>query len=98
MQIVIEIPEETYHEVAACGLRLCPKDESVLVDAVTNGIVLPKHGRLIDADKLKMLYENRRDNFSYYGNEYESAKYESYDIAVDDVDDAPTILEETGGE
>lgn len=45
MQIVIDIPEETYEYWKT------HKHEYVISEAIINGIVLPKgHGRLIDAD------------------------------------------------
>lgn len=53
MQIVINIPEETYNEVCWRGLFLGPRDNKELVNAIKNGTSLPKgHGRLIDADRL----------------------------------------------
>lgn len=54
MQIVIDIPEETYHEVCWRGLSLCPRDKVNLVKAIRNGTPLPKgHGRIGDLDALE---------------------------------------------
>lgn len=54
MQIVIDIPEETYHQIQIYGLWLCPRDKQALKAALKTGVVLPeKHGRLIDADVLR---------------------------------------------
>lgn len=47
MQIVIDIPKEMYEN--ALNGYLCGSE--ILVNAIKNGIALPKgHGRLIDAD------------------------------------------------
>lgn len=49
MQIVIDIPKETYGFLKKYGT-----DGGVVEKAVLNGTVLPKgHGRLIDGDELE---------------------------------------------
>lgn len=54
MQIVIDIPEETYKNVRMYGTYLNPRDKSNLEKALENGTPLPKgHGRLIDMEYLK---------------------------------------------
>lgn len=51
MQIVIDIPEETYKEIKE---GFYDKNTRKMAIAIGNGIPLPKgHGRLIDADELK---------------------------------------------
>jgi len=51
MQIVIDIPEETYK--ATCNGCMLPPDVENVVQGIKNGTPLPKgHGRLIDADKI----------------------------------------------
>ena len=89
MQIVIDIPEEWYYDMV--------KEEFTKVDelcgAVQLGIVLPKgHGTLKDTDKLTEKINYFKDDWDYYGNEYEIGRYESYDYAVDMIEDAPTII------
>ena len=51
------------------------------------------HGALKDADKLAIAIAMLRDRCNYYGNEYESALFQAYDICVDEIIDAPTIIE-----
>jgi hypothetical protein len=61
---------------------------------IKEGTPLPKgHGRLKDTDKISDELERLRDSWNQYGNEYESGKYEGYDYALDEVLDAPTIIE-----
>ena len=76
MQIVIDISEEKYELIMRCG-----KDETnypttlALYDAVKSGTVLPKHGRLIDADAMTKDYDtfqksivlNKTENGSIVG-------------------------------
>lgn len=51
MQIVIDIPEDTY--IATCNKSMLPPDVKNVVNAIKNGIVLPKgRGRLIDEDEV----------------------------------------------
>lgn len=49
MQIVIDIPEEIIENVKN-GTWF---GNNIISNAIENGTVLPKHGRLIDADELK---------------------------------------------
>ncbi len=48
MQIVIDIPENTY--TATCRGSMLPPDVENVVNAIKNGTPLKGHGRLIDAD------------------------------------------------
>lgn len=56
MQIVVELPEIIAVDIAE-GFPKAYTD--VIVDAIRKGIVLPEHGRLIDADVLTQ--EVKRD-------------------------------------
>ncbi len=52
MQIVIDIPEETYHDIKVGNTRLC-STRNVALYAIANGVPIPKgHGRLIDVDEI----------------------------------------------
>lgn len=67
MQIVIDIPKQTYLNAKAD--MLCGADS--IVKAIKSGIPLPRgHGRLIDADKLWDSYHNLDYDF-----------YEALDLA-----------------
>ena len=78
MKIVIDIPRLTYFD---CLSGAC--DTDILVDAVANGTTLPKnHGDLIDRDELL--------NCSY---EIDGAYTYEEVVHIDDVKQAPTIIE-----
>jgi len=88
VELVIKIPRAYYELV----LERCK--DPVLLNAFKNGILLPRgHGKLKDTDKISDELERLRDSWNQYGNEYESGKYEGYDYALDEVLDAPTIIE-----
>lgn len=77
MQIVIDIPEETYDFIKRTGYHT-----QSLYKAIKNGTPLPKgHGRLIDADAI-----NIHDVSPAYGMEV-------YGVTQDDIEYEPTILE-----
>ena len=81
MKIVIDIPEAEYELIVndeACGLN-------VLTRAIANGTPLPKgHGELVDADEL-LEKQYRIDD---------SVTLSTRDVVnVEDVEDAPTIIE-----
>lgn len=62
MQIVIEIPEDTYKDIIESGFIergfIWDEDKEVAIHAIKNGTPLPKgHGRLIDEDALNLDYE-----------------------------------------
>ena len=66
MQIVIDIPDNEYHQI--CELRL--HNRTFYDDAIRKGTPLPKgHGRLIDADKLWDSYHDLDYDF-----------YEAFDL------------------
>ena len=55
MQVVIDIPEDTYR--ATCTESMLPPDVKNVVNAIKNGIPLPKgHGDLIDRYTLSPIY------------------------------------------
>lgn len=91
MQIVIDITEKLYKALKQDDNE---GDAWDAVEAIINGTPLPKgHGALKDADALAVAIAIRRDNWNCYGNEYESAMYQAYDNSVDEIIDAPTIIE-----
>jgi hypothetical protein len=54
MQIVIDIPEDDYHDILQyTELKANTEFENLMIVAIKNGTTLPKgHGRLIDADDI----------------------------------------------
>lgn len=91
MKIVIDICVYTYNGILK-GKEV-DIDEAEVIDAVKNGVVLPKgHGALKDADKLAVAIAMIRDKYNYYG-ECEPALFKAYDNSVDEIIDAPTIIE-----
>ena len=92
MQIVIDIPEREYkvicenNYVAVCA---CP---NLLSNAIKNGTVLPKHGRLIDADAQDL----RAELWTF--TRYTGIDEMPYEDATQTIDNAPTILEAWGNE
>lgn len=93
MKIVIDIPKRMYEKICNNTLGI------EIFEAIKNGTPLPKnHGRLIDAEKIANDINALKDNWNRYGNEYESGRYESYDYAVDTIEDAPTIIEGSDSE
>lgn len=93
MKLVIDIDDNTYAHLFDSGMEIVPQVGEILL-AVKNGKQLPKvHGALKDADELAIAIAMLRDKCDYYGSEYESAGFQCYDIAVDKIIDAPTIIE-----
>lgn len=88
MQIVIDIPDKTYHSIKntkQVGERNC----WILTNAIINSTPLPKgHGRLIDADEL---YKQDKEDWLTLNN----APFISTDYAhvFAEIDNAPTIIE-----
>ena len=82
MQIVIDIPEEIIENVKN-GMWF---GNNIISNAIENGTVLPKHGRLKDVDEIldKLLYMGYMDE----------QKSEIEDV----IEMLPTILEATGVE
>jgi len=50
-EIMIKIPEYIIDDIKECGF-IPEEDNEELCKVIINGTVLPKHGRLIDADAL----------------------------------------------
>ena len=99
MQIVIDIPEEEYHNYLKMRPAY-PKGVFCYIEAIQQGTPLPEgHGRLIDADEtLKAM--DTWDKFGYIetgcfvrepGNDY--ASYVHYEDMVKAVSGTPTIIE-----
>ncbi len=89
MKIVIDIPEEVYE-----GIMDGTENTWDALDLILKSKILPKGcGRLVDADKLAVAIAMIRDGWNDYGNEYESTMFRAYDNCVDEIIDAPTIIE-----
>jgi hypothetical protein len=97
MEIVIDIPEDVYTRLFDNGIQdneIAIDDVCEMARAIRSGTPLPKgHGALKDADKLAIAIAMIRDKCNYYGNEYEQALFQAYDNCVDEIIDAPTIIE-----
>jgi len=82
MQIVIDIPKEEYEY-----LKAHHSHEVFYGDAIANGTPLPEHhGRLIDADTLDECKEMMNTIMGEC----------KYAVRMDDIRNAPTIIEATG--
>ena len=72
MQLVIEIPEETYQDILKNGF-IYDEDNEVATHAIKNGTPLPKgHGDLIDV--------NRKITVSTYDEQYEEWSEETLTV------------------
>ena len=94
MEIVIDIPEEMYKEYVSVELGRGNGKNIVynLLNAIKNGTPLPEHhGRLIDGDALKnkIMY---KDDVAY------ETWDELYDSVLEEIDNAPTIIERSDSE
>lgn len=88
MRVVIDIPEEYCNAIKAIPDIQCTADMLI----IKNGTPLPKvHGRLIDADALKnkIMY---KDDVAY------ETWDELYDSVLEEIDNAPTIIEGSDSE
>ena len=71
MQIVIDIPEDSYK--ATCKGSMLPPDVKNVVQGIKNGILLPKgHGDLIDV--------NRKITIPVYDEQYEEWRKETLTV------------------
>lgn len=62
MQIVIDIDDEQIlFDIKNQGLEGESETDKVIINALYNGTILPKHGRLIDADNLIELQGKKGD-------------------------------------
>ena len=87
MQIVIDIPEEAYKLGTLGSYFGCYSMK--LHDTILNGTVLPKHGRLIDADKAAEILRDEMCGTGYQSMAMDVVKSDLY---------TPTILEAWGNE
>lgn len=92
MQMVIEISEDTYKKLTQKSMLMSASAIDEAVDAVKKGVVLPKHGRLIDADRGDL--QSELFTFTRYTGIDESP-YEDATIAIDN---APTVVPAEKGE
>lgn len=85
MKLVIDIPDEKYEVIKSVSYYTFPKEMKEWgLEVIRNGTPLPKnHGRLIDADKLKEVYETTEDA--------ECCQWTLYGV-TSEIDDAPTII------
>ena len=90
MQIVINLDEDVYKRTKFYKEFRDLNDCVATLKAIENGTVLPKHGRLIDADAFE------KHNSELWGCDFIHPKY--CDTLADIVSDAPTILEAWGNE
>ena len=86
MKIVIDIDDEqVLFDIKNRGLEAQTETDKVIINALYNGTPLPKgHGRLIDADELK---KTQHDIY------IESIGYRHRCISVENIDEAPTIIQ-----
>lgn len=85
MQVVINIDDNFYKRAMVYKGEQFPDNDdllSALITAVNNGVPLPKkHGRLIDANRLRSMYSINRANFNTV-------------VGIQKwIDEAPTIIE-----
>lgn len=82
MHIVIDILEEEYQGILN-DAEVLPKSLTHYEKIIKNGIPLPKgHGRLIDADELKKLIQEK-DVLHMAG----------FSVRICDINDTPSIIE-----
>ena len=91
MQIVIDLPEETYRDVVKNGF-IYDEDNEVLSYAIIKGTPLPKHGRLKDVDWILHLMDTT-DLQPKTQNEYDA-----WNFAKSLFELSPTIIEPYEGE
>ena len=87
MQIVIDIPEDTHERLTRPDRLFTDDDINKVCWAVHNGTVLPKHGRLIDADAQDLQAE------LWTFTRYTGIDEMPYEDATQAIDNTPTILE-----
>ena len=86
MQIVIDIPEDEYHNILLTG-----KASFCVVNAIEAGIPLPKgHGRLGDLDELEQRISNFVEHDAKITDEYTVVRQR---FIVDGIRQTPTIIE-----
>lgn len=90
MKIVIDMPDDIcnrirHHNRCVGFLDAC-RDRDMFVEAIKNGIPLPKdHGRLIDVDALDKYWQKYDDAFV--------PDSDNYVVRVRNIDKVPTVIE-----
>jgi len=108
MQIVINIPDEIRQDILTDGVLYCDYN-SIIRDAIKNGIVLPKrHGRLIDADafadkikevSLRHRYEDLKLNrICTVADVLNAVTHDLKGTALNGYELCPTVIEANKGE
>jgi hypothetical protein len=98
VELVIKISEEIYKRILPYKdlpiISNLANDFPEIIHAIANGVPIPKgHGKIGDLDKLKANIEAYRDIYDHNGDDYEFGKYTAYDMSIDAIDEAPTIIE-----
>ena len=96
MELVIDIDESIYNRASTNDAYVLNEVDDILIEnAIANGTPLPEgHGNLIDANLLADRLVELRDCLDDCDDEsYESGVYKGYDCALDEIIDAPTIIE-----
>jgi len=98
MQIVIEIPEESYNAINKHGIIGEREQYEDVIIGIQGGIALPEHhGRLIDADAF---VKYCTDGLSFFLPMFTTKEYRNLAIditksIIKDIKEAPTIIEAT---
>ena len=66
MRLIIDIDEETVHNVRAHGLFLNPRDDQNLVNAIKNGIPIPDN----DCNNCEKAWTDKCERAECYENNY----------------------------
>ena len=103
MKIVIDISEDVYTRLFDNGIQdneIAVDDVCEMARAIRLGIPLPKgHGRLGDLDIILNKALKHRENYMEAENSsYCRGKLHAYEVYVEEVDNAPTIIEADGGD
>ena len=94
----IEMPRLGYREIRIHPDGRITEDNEGYEESIGTAIPVPPHGRLIDADALRCLYDPHD-----YGLDGEQAdEYDRYHVSLpvirQNIDDMPTIIEAEDGE
>ena len=92
MKILIEISEDAYNKLMQKSMLMSASAIDEAVDAVKKGLVLPKHGRLIDADRGDL----QSELFTF--TRYTAIDEAPYEDATSVIDKAPTVVPAEKGE
>jgi len=92
MQIVIDIPEETYK--ATCNGCMLPPDVENVVQGIKNGTPLPKgHGRIGDLLELETRINNFIEHYNHLLKETNPEALVYMHHILDGIIDTDTIIE-----